>query len=154
MGALSIIRTDFGSRAGNKYFSNHPSNPIAFKLPSKIIGAVKSFFLFLLPAPKFSLFFLFPVLFPLIPIQINLTIDDFGNNISRVEKMSGGKMSGVYHLEIIETQDELKKRLRNEKMAFAKERLQALYLLKTKKPKPSKKWPKCWGEIESLSKIG
>jgi hypothetical protein len=65
MGALSIIRTDFCSRDGNKYLSNHPSNPTAFKPPSKIIGAIKSFFLFLLPAPKFSLFFLFPVLSPL-----------------------------------------------------------------------------------------
>ena len=38
-------------------------------------------------------------------------------------------MAGVCRIEIIETQDELKKRLRNEKTAFAKEILQALYLL-------------------------
>jgi len=40
-------------------------------------------------------------------------------------------MAGVYKLEIIETEADLKQRLRTQKTASAKERLQLLYLLKT-----------------------
>jgi hypothetical protein len=49
---------------GNKYIDNQPLRPSAFKLPVKIIGAIKSFVPFLLPATKFSLFPLFPCLSP------------------------------------------------------------------------------------------
>jgi transposase len=40
-------------------------------------------------------------------------------------------MTGVYKLEITETEDELKHLLRIQKTAFAKERIQLLYLLKS-----------------------
>ncbi len=48
-------------------------------------------------------------------------------------------MAGVYQLEITESESELKKRLSQEKTASGKERLQLLYILKTKKLKLSKK---------------
>lgn len=44
-------------------------------------------------------------------------------------------MVGVYHLNIIESETELKELLRKEKTASRKERIQLLYLLKTKKAK-------------------
>ncbi len=44
-------------------------------------------------------------------------------------------MAGVYKLNIRETEDELKKLLRKEKTGSGKERIQLLYLLKTKKAK-------------------
>ena len=40
-------------------------------------------------------------------------------------------MSGVYHLEILESEQELKALLGNQKTASAKERIQWLYLLKS-----------------------
>lgn len=40
-------------------------------------------------------------------------------------------MSGVYHLEITESEDELKALLRSQKTALSKERIQFLYLLKS-----------------------
>ncbi len=40
-------------------------------------------------------------------------------------------MSGVYHLEITESEDELKALLRTQKTASSKERIQLLYLLKS-----------------------
>src|SRR4028119_686842 len=64
MGALSIINIDGLVKSGNKYKDNHPSNPSAFKLPIKSLGAIKSFFPFLLPATKFSIFTRFPGLSP------------------------------------------------------------------------------------------
>jgi hypothetical protein len=64
MGALSIINIDGLVKSGNKYKDHHPSNPSAFKLPIKSIGAIKSFFPFLLAATKFSLFPRFPGLSP------------------------------------------------------------------------------------------
>jgi len=48
-------------------------------------------------------------------------------------------MAGVYHLEIQESEAELKKLLSLEKTGSGKERLQALYLLKTNKAKTVKK---------------
>ena len=44
-------------------------------------------------------------------------------------------MVGVYHLDIIESETELKQLLRKQKTASGKERIQLLYLLKTKKAK-------------------
>ena len=41
---------------GNKCWFNHCLNPTAFRLPLNIIGAIKSFSFFLLPATKFSIF--------------------------------------------------------------------------------------------------
>jgi len=40
MGALSIINIDGLVKSGNKYKDNYPSNPSAFKLPIKSIGAM------------------------------------------------------------------------------------------------------------------
>ncbi|ESA34641.1 transposase, partial [Leptolyngbya sp. Heron Island J] len=40
-------------------------------------------------------------------------------------------MSGIYHLEITESEDELKALLRSQKTASSKERIQFLYLLKS-----------------------
>lgn len=47
-------------------------------------------------------------------------------------------MAGVYHIEIKESEEELKKLLRREKTGRGKERLQVLYLLKNKKAKTVK----------------
>jgi predicted transcriptional regulator len=47
-------------------------------------------------------------------------------------------VAGVYKLEITESESELKKRLSQEKTGSGKERLQLLYLLKTKKAKTIK----------------
>ena len=47
-------------------------------------------------------------------------------------------MAGVYKLEITESESELKKRLSQEKTGSGKERLQLLYILKTKKAKTIK----------------
>lgn len=44
-------------------------------------------------------------------------------------------MTGVYRIEIRETEEELKQLLRKEKTGSSKERIQVLYLLKTKKAK-------------------
>jgi transposase len=44
-------------------------------------------------------------------------------------------MAGVYQLDIVESSAELKERLRQEKTGSGKERVQVLYLLKTKKAK-------------------
>jgi predicted transcriptional regulator len=44
-------------------------------------------------------------------------------------------MAGVYKLDIVESEAELKKLLRQEKTGSRKERIQVLYLLKTKKAK-------------------
>jgi transposase len=44
-------------------------------------------------------------------------------------------MAGVYRIEIRETEEELKQLLRKEKIGSSKERIQVLYLLKTKKAK-------------------
>jgi len=42
-------------KEGNKYKDNQPSKPSAVRLLVNIIGAIKSFFPFLLPATRFSL---------------------------------------------------------------------------------------------------
>ena len=44
-------------------------------------------------------------------------------------------MAGIYKLEIQETETDLKQLLREQKAAFAKERVQLLYLLKTRQAK-------------------
>ena len=44
-------------------------------------------------------------------------------------------MAGVYHLDILETEAELKQLLRTEKTGSGKERIQLLYLLKSQKAK-------------------
>lgn len=44
-------------------------------------------------------------------------------------------MAGIYKLEILERQEDLKQMLKQQKTAFAKERIQLLYLLKTKQAK-------------------
>lgn len=44
-------------------------------------------------------------------------------------------MAGIYKLEILENEDDLKQLLRQQKTAFGKERIQLLYLLKTKQAK-------------------
>ena len=75
-------------------------------------------------------------------------------------------MSGVYHLEIIESEQELKTLLGNQKTASAKERIQWLYLLKSEQAKTIQqaaswlgrhrvtlqKWAKCYrqGGLEQL----
>ncbi|MBW4680531.1 MAG: helix-turn-helix domain-containing protein [Microcoleus vaginatus WJT46-NPBG5] len=48
------------------------------------------------------------------------------------------KVAGVYKLEITESESELEKRLSQEKTGSGKERLQLLYILKTKKAKTIK----------------
>jgi hypothetical protein len=55
-----MIKIDGLVIEGNKYKDNHPSKPSALRLPVKTIGAIKSFFSFLLPATKFSIFPRFP----------------------------------------------------------------------------------------------
>ena len=44
-------------------------------------------------------------------------------------------MAGIYKLEIQESEADLKQLLREQKVAFAKERVQLLYLLKTRQAK-------------------
>ena len=44
-------------------------------------------------------------------------------------------MAGVYHLDIVESEEELKQLLRKEKTGSGKERIQLLYLLKSQKAK-------------------
>lgn len=44
-------------------------------------------------------------------------------------------MAGVYKIDITESEEELKQLLKREKTGSAKERIQVLYLLKTKKAK-------------------
>lgn len=56
IGALSITKTDVIVNDGYQYMNNQPSKPSAFKLPVNIIGGIKSFFHFILPRTKFSLF--------------------------------------------------------------------------------------------------
>jgi hypothetical protein len=59
-----MIKIDGLVRQGNKYKDNHPSKPSALRLPVKTLGAIKSFFPFLLPATRFSLFPRFPDFLP------------------------------------------------------------------------------------------
>jgi hypothetical protein len=63
-------------------------------------------------------------------------------------------MAGVYKIKISESEAELKELLKQEKIGSRKERVQVLYLMKTKKAKTVKEAAEIIGEIESRCKIG
>lgn len=54
-------------------------------------------------------------------------------------------MAGIYKLESLENEDDLKQLLRQQKTAFGKQRIQRLYLLKTKQAKTVQDAASLWG---------